>query len=257
MGSNWSWPCSERERKQYKVKITNSKKKYREESSPDRIEAYMQVYSVNSLKLDEYVMNLSGEYFPCSIVQHPAFNEESLVFCQKLNRLTAFDARPGSYIVTPFSFSGNSPAEWAKLLKNYVTNASEDGDVVIGAPSDSSGGFYLCNFKYETPGTKLSKFRVIHIKEKLSKEKLIDVLSNNKGFRLRVGIPYRKQVLLLMEKVKPVDKEYTIYQYHGDKIESMQFQSSLVKRLDKYVAHNYQFEAAMSTPGSLYLIFSK
>lgn len=260
MGSNWSWPCGERERRRYRVTTNKPRAFKRPENNEEAFldTAPFQVSLTRGPRLDRTLRMALGDHTPSYVVAHPSSLEEAIVILQLPSEVSTFEPVPGTYFVLNFSLSGDSTEQWCEMLENNLQNANEVGQTFIGSAADSSGGFYFCFFKPDDQVPSESRILVKPLNQEMSARSLREFLNEQSEFFFRGCIAYQGEHLLVFEEFFTAKSlSYYVVEIPSGDVDDLGYREKLARRIEKCVTkQSLDFTALVSTRRSLYLVLS-
>mmetsp|Transcript_1086 Transcript_1086/g.1091 ORF Transcript_1086/g.1091 Transcript_1086/m.1091 type:complete len:108 (-) Transcript_1086:322-645(-) len=107
MGSNWSWPCGNREKPRYKVTTGKAKGQKKKPLLIARVEA-------ESMPISRLILIFKKEFktpMPSYIINHPTNQDNSIVISQIPSDIFTFKSPNGTYSFSRFPLSGAGPSD--------------------------------------------------------------------------------------------------------------------------------------------------
>jgi hypothetical protein len=248
MGSEWSWPCGDREKVKYRPSIHEPAMLGRREQLRkfEFHSIHVRIIAIEFLQseLEKHLY----DYYPFCIFNHPLYPSDSIIVYKK---------QPESIIIsnkayfTDFPLSGTLPATWKPILESEIQSKLSCGDSFLGIVSVPSN-FFICFHNQTLASSSSSSIRLLLISQ-LSKLNLESLL-NSSGFDFCGLIPYQSSYLVILQAESPKPGKYYVYELSPDP-DKFVLEQQLLKKIETCMDNNLDFCGVALDCSSLFLIF--
>lgn len=252
MGSDWSWPCGDREKIRFKPSILKTKEIHNTDILNQVKSPTVQVTAITSTLLNQALKRPNSDYIPVSVCNHPIKIEESLIICQRHTNLKFFKDVHGHSYASEFSFIGKNSADSKQMLENDILNIIENGQVFLGIVGRSQR-YFLAFFKPAAKIVTERKIKVFSIGE-ITKSSLESFL--NQSTMCYRGFAYRKNDMMILmeenEKYIPQSTHMVIELFQRD-LENIE--NAIADIIEEYLENSCSFIGSLSYRSKMFLIF--
>lgn len=258
MGSSWSWPCGERERRRYKVTTAKPKLDLKPTDLLNLNIIRVQTTIISFSSLDRLLKTHPKDSLPSSIVNYPSSPETVIIISQHPDDMTIFQTKSGSYVMSPIAINDNNGERLASLLENNLNWAYSANKTYVGAITDTSGLLYLSYFKQEESITGESKYIVKLLENDISSEFLKEIINDYKAF-YRGCIRYKDKTFLILEEPKIFkQKIYAVVEFGYEDLEKPGVNTDISSRIEMGIKkQGLEFIGIANVSTGIALIFAK
>ncbi|CAG9335673.1 unnamed protein product [Blepharisma stoltei] len=259
MGSNWSWPCGDRERRRYKVTTAKPKSDINKAATGKFNIIRAQAIIVPAESIERILKIHPKDNIPSWVISNPRNLEEVIIVSQHPDDLATFSSKQGNYMVSLFAANENNWQRLSNLLENSINVANSINKTFIGAITDSSGRIFLCYFKHNHIIQGNSKFIVKLIDQPLTGDYLKELLNDYKGIKFKGCIKYKEKSFLILEEPKnTIQKAYVVNVFSNEEIGQPGFIMDVSNKIEIGVgSQGLEFVGMASITDGIALVFSK
>lgn len=243
MGSNWSWPCCERDKRGYRVQIARLPRL--------RLPIERPVAQIALVTTEELQKNLlfQQQVAAAYVTRNPLDHGQSIVFLQKPSKIRTFAYNAGKYSLHPGNIGWE---EWGSIMNRYSSNRK--GEVLINVYGDNFMSHHILSYTYESPTEISTEFTVIPLENRYNRAALSQALQEHPEKKFKMVVEVENRSLLVLETGNPGSLSRHI---HQQALDCENFIPVLSQHYASYLERDYTFEGACTSPEHFYLIFSR